>query len=90
MTKAAFIGGKQIKRAGKCTQHVCCHVHTITRTCGHVDRLHESSRTAEGTNARVAMWRRSDCADCESMAMFGIFILDNKPAFNNPLLPVLR
>jgi hypothetical protein len=90
MTKSAFIGGKQIGRAAKCADHACCHIHTITRTCGHVDGLHESSRTAEGTNTRIAMWRRSACGDCSAMADQGIVILNNLPVFNNPLLPTLR
>lgn len=90
MTKADFIGGKQIGRAARCTQHICCSIHTVKRTCGHTDKMHASCRFARDTSARLALWKHTPCADCECMADQGIFILDNAPAFNNPLLPILR
>jgi hypothetical protein len=81
MTRADFIGSKQRARAEECKQHGCCVIHSVKRTCGHTDRLHDSSSRAAGTNHRLQVWRSTRCEDCTGMAEQGIIILDNHPTF---------
>ena len=60
--------------------HCICHVHPITRSCGHVDRLHFSDLCRFWKDR--ARFRATACGECAGMQEEGFPpILDNFPQF---------
>jgi hypothetical protein len=81
MTRAAFIGSKQRAAATTGAEHPLCVVHTVKRSCGHLDARHDTNRFAQTTNKQLQVWRSTGCDECEGMAEQGISILNNFPVF---------
>ena len=59
--------------------HICCKVHQVKRSCGHVSELHYGDRRPFLKTR--AFDQTVPCLDCQCMEEQGIVILNNFPVF---------